>query len=68
VATIAVTFKHEDEADGEPIGPVYVYDADDPDGSWTGLIRNADGGLGGWMSLREARSWAEARGYEFYED
>jgi hypothetical protein len=68
VVSIAVTFKHEDEVDGEPIGPVFIYDEDEPEDSWTGHLDDISGPTGGWRTLSDARAWAASRGYSFHED
>lgn len=52
------TFKHEDEFEGEPVGPVYVVDPDNPQ----------DVEALEWMPLSAARELAAERGYEFTED
>jgi hypothetical protein len=68
MGSIAVTFKHEGEADGEPVGPVYVYDEDESEQSWVGHLLDVTGPSGGWRKLSDARAWAASRGYAFYED
>jgi hypothetical protein len=52
------TFKGEDKVGGEIVGPVFVYDEDDP--------QNAE--VLDWMSLSAARELARERGYELDED
>jgi hypothetical protein len=68
VVRIAVTFRYEDEADGEPIGPILLYDEDEPEYSWVGHLVDSAGRPSGWCKLSDARRWAESRGYVFYED
>jgi len=52
-------FKAEDEDNGEPIGPLLVYD----DADETSEPEELD-----WMSLSAARQYARERGYELDED
>lgn len=59
MATRILTFKHEDEAMGEPVGPAIVSDADDPGREIEDL---------GWMTLSQAQELARARGWAFDED
>jgi hypothetical protein len=54
-----LTFKHEDEVMGEPVGPAIVSNLDDPSGEIEDL---------GWMTLSQARELARARDWEFDED
>ena len=70
MVSIAVTFKHEDDVDGEPVGPLYIYDEDEDEAehSRTGRLDEYSGGSGGWRTLTAARAWAVSRGYAFYED
>jgi hypothetical protein len=68
MASIVVTFKREDSVEGEPIGPLYITDADETHPSWVGHPYETDGSPGAWMSLSDARTWAESRGYMFEED
>ncbi len=51
-------FKAEEEEDGEPVGPLWVYDEDDPD----------DEEEVGWMALSVARRLAREQGFELDED
>jgi hypothetical protein len=67
------TFKHEDEHEGEPIGPVFVIDSENPPTpSWE---RPRDHEAEGakvevleWMTLSQARELAERNGWQFEED
>ena len=68
VVSIAVTFKYEEQVDGEPVGPLYIHDEDEPEHSWTGHLDDYSGPSGGWRTLTAAREWAASRGYAFYED
>lgn len=52
------TFKHEDVLDGEPVGPVFIVDADNPEN-----VESLD-----WMPLSAAKALARERGYEYTED
>jgi hypothetical protein len=56
-------FKHEDEEDGTPVGPVWIdYFGDDPNEP------ERSEKLEEWITLPEARKLADARGFEFLED
>ena len=68
MVSIVVLFKGQDSIDGEPIGPLYISDEDDPDTSWVGHPYETDGSLGAWMRLGDARAWAESHGYKFEAD
>jgi hypothetical protein len=52
------TFKHEDVLDGEPVGPVFIVDEEDPEN-----VETLD-----WMPLSAARELAREQGFEFTED
>ena len=55
---LVATFKHEDEAEDEPIGPLILSDQDDAD--YHEEL--------GWMSLAEAKKLAELNGWPLSED
>jgi hypothetical protein len=67
MVSIVLLFKGEDSIDGEPVGPLYISDEDDP-GAWVGHPYEKDGSPGAWMRLDQARAWAESRGYRFEAD
>ena len=55
---LEATFKHEDEAEGEPVGPLILSDQDDPE-----FHEEL-----GWMSLADAKNLAELNGWPLSED
>jgi hypothetical protein len=55
---IVATFKHEDDAEGEPVGPVLLSDPEDAD--FTEELE--------WMSLSDAKQLAEMNGWVLAED
>jgi hypothetical protein len=58
---VALSFKCEDYApEGEPMGPVWTWDEDDPTQRTLEEL--------GWMSLSQAKALAEHCGYSLYED
>jgi hypothetical protein len=59
MTTRILTFKHEDEVMGEPVGPAIVSNIDGPDQEIEDL---------GWMTLSQARELARARDWDFDED
>jgi hypothetical protein len=55
---LEATFKHEDEAEGEPVGPLILSDQDDAE-----FHEEL-----GWMSLADAKKLAELNGWPLSED
>jgi hypothetical protein len=54
---LVATFKHEDEAEGVPIGPVILSDPEDAD-----FVEELE-----WMPLSDAKRLAEMNGWTFSE-
>jgi len=57
---IGLTFKYEEEQNGEACGPVWAWYEDTDEDE---LFKDY-----GWMYLSEAKALAEREGFSFYED
>jgi hypothetical protein len=55
---IVATFKHEEDAEGEPVGPVILSDPED-----AAFYEELE-----WMPLPDAKRLAEMNGWVFAED